>query len=127
VNWVSVIVSIIIRDFAVNITSAKLVKPALLLLTVSLVGGCATSREAVDKAQSTADQAATSASAAQDTAEKALSSASRAQQTADSAKRTADDAARAAQQSLDASQRNSAAIGELNDKIDRMFKKAMRK
>lgn len=110
-----------------NISAAKVVNAAVLLVAVGMLGGCATSKEAVDGAQSTADQAASSASAAQDAAEKALNTATRAQQSADGVKRTADDAARMAQQALDSSERNTAAINELNEKIDRMFKKAMHK
>jgi murein lipoprotein len=108
--------------------ASQIVKPAIVALAIGLFSGCATtSKTTVEDVQNTANQASQEAKAAQDSADKAMSAANSARATADSAKRTADDAASLARQAMDASDRNSAAIKELNEKIDRMFKKAMHK
>lgn len=104
-------------------------KYSAVVLGALLASGCASTkmektmtemRDNTTNAQRTADQA-------KGTADNAMSAATRAQGTADSAKSSADQASQQARDAMDASQKNSAAIDELNDKIDRMFKKAMHK
>lgn len=108
-------------------TTLRRLAPAALVLGVAILAGCATSKEAIDQAQATADEAKSAATAAQDSASDASRTAKQAQQTADAANSTANDAATAARQAQDTADTNKAAIDELNEKIDRMFKKSMRK
>lgn len=101
--------------------------PAALVFGMAVLAGCATSKEAVDQAVNTANEANSTANAAQESANDAARKAGQAQQTADNANRTANDAAAAARQAQDTADANRAAIDELNEKIERMFKKSMRK
>lgn len=94
---------------------------------VLFVTGCATSKDALTNIENTANDANKNAAAALDTANKAMSAAEKAQGSADRAQSTADEALRKANEALDKSNRNEAAINELNEKIDRMFKKSMHK
>ncbi len=101
--------------------------PAALILGVALLGGCAANKEAIEDAQTTALDAKDEAAAAQSSADNASQAAARAQQTADAANRKASEAAQQASQALDMADSNRSAIDEINEKLDRMFKKAMRK
>lgn len=109
------------------INSLRRLAPAAMVLGVAVLAGCATSKEALDQATSTANEARTSASTAEQAATDAARKASQAQQSADAASRTANDAAAQARSAQETADANRAAIAELNEKIERMFKKSMRK
>lgn len=108
------------------------------VLTIGIIAlamsGCATDKEALTSLETTANEAKSSAadanSAAADaktTATGALDAARSAQSSADSAMSTATEALEKARLALEKSERNEAAIMEINEKIDRMFKKTMHK
>lgn len=82
------------------------------MVSVMGLGGCASTAD-LQKAQSTADQAQTEAQQAQSTANDAMAAAKKAQATADAAAKSADEANKASKAN--------------NEKINRMFKKAMYK
>ena len=110
-------------------TSSKVITSAALLLAFGLMAGCATSQKTsvIEEVQTTANDAAAAAKAAQETADNAMNAAQGSRESVDAARRAADDATATANRALEMSERNSAAIKELNEKIDRMFKKAMHK
>ncbi len=90
------------------------------VLSMGLMAGCATSNEAVERAQATADQALAAANSASSTASAAQSAADRAMQLANSASSQAGQAlsaANAAQASADANR----------ERLERMFQKSMSK
>ncbi len=84
-----------------------------------LAGGCAT-RESVEHAQATADQALQLAQTASQKADAAMSAANSAGSKADAAM----SAANAASSKADAV---NGRVDELNDKVDRMFAKGLKK
>ncbi len=117
-----------------NRNTNLLALPAVFLLSLGLLGGCATNQEAleqlrsdVDTSTSGASEAKDAANSAQRSADDAMSAATRAQRSADDASGIANDALREARQASSATDSNRSAIDELNEKIDRMFKKAMNK
>lgn len=91
------------------------------------VTGCASSKKSFEEITQKATDASDAASQAQQASDSATRAATRAQQTGDAANRTANDALQLARQANDTAEANKAAIAELNEKLDRMFKKAMRK
>ena len=101
---------------------------------VLLVTGCATSKETLTNLENSATEANNNAKSAQASANDAQSAADAAQNSANNAQDTADAALSKANEALDTarlalekSEANQAAIDELNEKIDRMFKKTMHK
>lgn len=97
-----------------------------LALAVAMTG-CASSKKSLEEVTQKATDASDAASQAQQASDSATRAATRAQQTADAANRSANDALQLARQANDTGEANKAAIAELNEKLDRMFKKAMRK
>ena len=105
----------------------KLILSSALIISAGLLGGCATNQEAITNAQNAATKAGEAAAAAKSQAQEALNAANNAQATADEALSKARAAADTASQALSNSESNRAAIDELNEKIERMFKKTMHK
>ncbi len=105
----------------------KIALPALFIVSTGLLGGCATNKEALEKVENAAAAASEAAASAKKTADEALSAANAAQQSANQANSKADEALSTARQALSNSESNRSAINELNEKIDRMFKKSMHK
>lgn len=95
-------------------------------LCLGLLGGCATTGEAANaqldanKADQSAVQAKQAADSAQSKADRAMQAADRAQSTANQAASKADSASRTANNAI-------SEVARLEQKIDRMFKKTMRK
>ena len=110
-------------------------KHALSIGIIALaISGCATDKEALtslettaSEAKSSAADAKTAATDAKSTATSALDAATKAESSADRAMDTATEALEKARLALEKSERNEAAIMEINEKIDRMFKKTMHK
>lgn len=92
----------------------KIVVPAVLALSLGVLGGCATvSKEEFDAVKATANKAATDAAAAKTAADNAAAAAAKAQSSADAAKSSAEAA--------------NACCRDTQTKMDRVFKKSMYK
>lgn len=89
------------------------------VLALGALGGCASTGD-VSSAKAAADSAAQTANAAQSAAASATTTANAAEKKADDASAKADHAQSTADKAL-------AEIQELNEKLDRMFKKNMQK
>ena len=101
---------------------------------VLLVTGCATSQETITNLENAAAEANNNAKSAQASADDAKRAADAAQISANDAQGTANAALSKANEALDTarmalekSEANQAVINELDEKIDRMFKKTMHK
>ena len=102
-------------------------KPLAASILILAITGCATDKEALTALEASTADAKSTATDAKDTATRALETAKSAQGSADSARSTAEEALETARLALENSERNRAAIDEINEKIDRMFKKTMHK
>jgi methyl-accepting chemotaxis protein len=109
------------NNVVVNVVKASAVAVALLA-----TAGCQSSK-ALDEVRALAQGADQKATAAQTSANSAAAAATNANNTATAAKSTADAAQSTANQALQAAQTAQAGVDEVNDKIDRMFKKSVSK
>lgn len=104
----------------------KIVVPAVLALSLGVLGGCASTKD-LEAVRATADKAVADAAAARAAADKAAAAAAKAQSTADAAKSSADAAVSSADAAKSAAGSANACCQDTQTKIDRMFKKSMYK
>lgn len=104
----------------------KIVAPAVLVLALGVLGGCASTKD-LEAVRAVADKAVADAAAAKAAADKAAAAAAKAQSTADAAKSSADAAVSSADAAKSTAGSANACCQDTQTKIDRMFKKSMYK